>query len=320
MSKSINQLHTPVALDYALEVLGENLAAPNAVMVDGTLGLGGHTEAFLEKFENLTVVGIDRDEQALSLAKERLERFGNRVQFVHAVYSEIEEVLAELSIAKVDAVLLDLGVSSMQLDEVQRGFAYSFDAPLDMRMNQAEGQTAADVLNRYSEAELSRIFKEYGEERFAKQIAKAVVSQRRDAQFTNSAQLANLITKIVPYIPGKTSGHPAKRVFQALRIEVNGELEILTKTIPAAVACLRVGGRILVMSYHSLEDTIVKKALVALATSSAPLDMPVELPEHAPTIRMITRGTEVASESEKQANPRAASVRMRAAEKIREAA
>ena len=208
----------------------------------------------------------------------------------------------------------------MQLDEVQRGFAYSFDAPLDMRMNQAEGQTAADVLNRYSEAELSRIFKEYGEERFAKQIAKAVVSQRRDAQFTNSAQLANLITKIVPYIPGKTSGHPAKRVFQALRIEVNGELEILTKTIPAAVACLRVGGRILVMSYHSLEDTIVKKALVALATSSAPLDMPVELPEHAPTIRMITRGTEVASESEKQANPRAASVRMRAAEKIREAA
>lgn len=320
MSKSINQLHTPVALDYALEVLGENLVSPNAVMVDGTLGLGGHTEAFLEKFENLTVVGIDRDEQALSLAKERLERFGNRVQFVHAVYSEIEEVLAELSIAKVDAVLLDLGVSSMQLDEAQRGFAYSFDAPLDMRMNQAEGQTAADVLNRYSEAELSRIFKEYGEERFAKQIAKAVVSQRRDTQFTNSAQLANLITKIVPYIPGKTSGHPAKRVFQALRIEVNGELEILTKTIPAAVACLRVGGRILVMSYHSLEDSIVKKALVALATSSAPLDMPVELPEHAPTIRMITRGTEVASESEKQANPRAASVRMRAAEKIREAA
>ena len=320
MSKSINQLHTPVALDYALEVLGENLVSPNAVMVDGTLGLGGHTEAFLEKFENLTVVGIDRDEQALSLAKERLERFGNRVQFVHAVYSEIEEVLAELSIAKVDAVLLDLGVSSMQLDEAQRGFAYSFDAPLDMRMNQAEGQTAADVVNRYSETELSRIFKEYGEERYAKQIAKAVVSQRRDTQFTNSAQLANLITKIVPYIPGKTSGHPAKRVFQALRIEVNGELEILTKTIPAAVACLRVGGRILVMSYHSLEDTIVKKALVALATSSAPLDMPVELPEHAPTIRMVTRGTEVASESEKQANPRAASVRMRAAEKIREAA
>jgi len=320
MSKSINQLHTPVALDYAIEVLGEVLSAPGAVLVDCTLGLGGHTQAFLEEFENLKVVGIDRDEKALVLAQERLARFGDRVHFVHAVYSEIDEVLEDLEIPAVDAVLLDLGVSSMQLDEAERGFAYSFDAPLDMRMNQDEGQTAADVLNNYSESDLAKIFKEFGEERYAKPIAKAVIAKRKLSNFANSAELAALISKIVPYIPGKSSGHPAKRVFQALRIEVNGELEILAETIPAAVACLRVGGRILVMSYHSLEDTIVKKSLVYLANSSAPLDMPVELPEHAPVIRMLTRGTAVASDSEKLSNPRAASVRMRAAEKIREAA
>ena len=320
MSKSINQLHTPVALDYAIEILGEVLDSPKAVMVDCTLGLGGHTEAFLEKFHELTVVGIDRDEKALALAQKRLERFGDRVHFVQAVYSEIDEVLENLELSAVDAVLLDLGVSSMQLDEADRGFAYSFDAPLDMRMNQSEGQTAADVLNNYSETELSRIFKEFGEERYAKPIAKAVIAKRKASHFANSGELVTLISKIVPYIPGKSSGHPAKRVFQALRIEVNGELEILSETIPTAVACLRVGGRILVMSYHSLEDTIVKKSRVSLANSSAPLDMPVELPEHAPVIRMLTRGTAVASESEKLSNPRAASVRMRAAEKIREAA
>lgn len=320
MAKEINELHTPVALEYAIELLGEVLGGDNAVLVDGTLGLGGHTEAFLDKFENLTVVGIDRDEKALELAGTRLARFGSRIKLAHAVYSEIEEVLADLGIESIDAVLLDLGVSSMQLDEADRGFAYSFEAPLDMRMNQNEGKTAAAVLNEYGEAELARIFKEYGEERYAKPIASAIVARRKSQSFENSSDLAALISKIVPYIPGKTSGHPAKRVFQALRIEVNGELEILSDTIPAAVACLRVGGRILVMSYHSLEDTIVKKSLVALATSSAPLDMPVELPEHAPVLRMLTRGTAVASDAEKLSNPRAASVRMRAAEKIREAA
>ena len=320
MAKEISTLHTPVSLEFAIELLGEALEGKSAILVDGTLGLGGHTEAFLERFENLTVVGIDRDQNALELAETRLARFGDRIKFVHAVYSEIEAVLDDLAIDSVDAVLLDLGVSSMQLDEPNRGFAYSFDAPLDMRMNQAEGQTAADVLNEYGEADLARIFKDFGEERYAKPIASAIVARRKTSNFTNSTELATLIGKIVPYIPGKTSGHPAKRVFQALRIEVNGELEILAETIPAAVARLRVGGRILVMSYHSLEDTIVKKSLVALATSSAPLDMPVELPEHAPVLKMLTRGTAVASDAEKLSNPRAASVRMRAAEKIREAA
>jgi 16S rRNA (cytosine1402-N4)-methyltransferase len=201
----------------------------------------------------------------------------------------------------------------MQLDEAERGFAYSFDAPLDMRMNQASGITAAEVLNTYTEAELARIFKAYGEERNAKQIAKAIVERRKVENFASSADLAALVSKYVPFIP-------AKRVFQALRIEVNGELEILEETIPAAIEALRVGGRVLVMSYHSLEDGIVKQALVKAATSLTPIEMPIELPEHAPVIRILTKGTAVASEAEKQANPRAASVRMRVAEKIREAA
>lgn len=320
MAKEINELHTPVALEYALEMLGPALTGDSAVMVDGTLGLGGHTEAFLDKFENLTVIGIDRDEKALELASSRLARFGNRVRFANAVYSEILEVIEAEGFDAVDAILLDLGVSSMQLDEADRGFAYSFDAPLDMRMNQSAGITAAEVLNTYSENDLARIFKTFGEERYAKQIASEIVARRKADAFASSADLAALVSKIVPYIPGKTSGHPAKRVFQALRIEVNGELEILEETIPAAIEALRVGGRILVMSYHSLEDGIVKGALVRAATSLTPIEMPIELPEHAPIIRMLTKGTAVASDAEKLANPRAASVRMRAAEKIRDAA
>ena len=320
MAKEINELHVPVALDYALEILGPAVSHEGAVMVDGTLGLGGHTEAFLTNFENLTVIGIDRDTEALKLAGERLAKFGNRIRLAHAVYSEIKDVVADKGFDSVDAVLLDLGVSSMQLDESDRGFAYSFDAPLDMRMNQQVGITAAEVLNTYSESRLAKIFKEFGEERYAKSIAAAVVSRRSQQPFSNSSDLASLVSAIVPFIPGKTTGHPAKRVFQALRIEVNGELSILEDTIPAAVDVLKVGGRILVMSYHSLEDGIVKKAMVARATSSAPLDMPIELPEHQPVLRMLTRGTAVASEAEKNQNPRAASVRMRAAEKIRDAA
>lgn len=320
MAKAINELHTPVALDYAIEVLGPALQGNSPVMVDGTLGLGGHTEAFLEKFQNLTVIGIDRDEKALELAATRLGRFGNRVKFAHAIYSEVGQVLEAEGITSVDAILLDLGVSSMQLDEAERGFAYSFDAPLDMRMNQNRGITAAEILNTYSEIDLARIFRDYGEERYSKQIAKAIVERRKAQVFENSSDLASLISKIVPYIPGKSAGHPAKRVFQALRVEVNGELEILEDTIPAAIQALKVGGRILVMSYHSLEDGIVKSALVRAATSLTPIEMPIELPEHAPVVRMLTKGTAVASDAEKIANPRAASVRMRAAEKIREAA
>jgi len=208
----------------------------------------------------------------------------------------------------------------MQLDEADRGFAYSYDAPLDMRMDTTRGITAAEVVNSYTEAELARIFKEYGEERYAKPVAKAIVAARTNAPFTSSAALTALIAKVIPFIPGKSTGHPAKRVFQALRIEVNGELEVLTETMPASISALKVGGRILVLAYHSLEDRIVKQAFTKGATSSAPVDLPIELPEHAPYLRLVVKGAELASEQEIQTNPRAASVRLRAVEKIRNAA
>jgi 16S rRNA (cytosine1402-N4)-methyltransferase len=320
MSKKISELHAPVTLERTIELLAPALEAEGAVFVDGTLGLGGHSEAFLERFPNLTLVGIDRDTNALALAGERLARFADRTHLVHAVYEEIEDVLEELGIDSVQGILLDLGVSSMQLDEADRGFAYSYEAPLDMRMDATQGQTAADIVKRYSEQDLARIFKEYGEERYAKGVAKAIVEARKTIEFSTSTQLAGLIAKVIPFIPGKSSGHPAKRVFQALRIEVNGELEVLERTMPASIRSLAVGGRIVVLSYHSLEDRIVKQALVGAANSSAPLDLPFELPEHAPVLRLLVKGAEAATAEEIATNPRAASVRLRAAEKIRRAA
>jgi 16S rRNA (cytosine1402-N4)-methyltransferase len=320
MAKAIDELHAPVMLERCLEILGEAIDGKPAVMIDGTLGLGGHSEAFLERFPQLTLIGIDRDTNALALAGQRLARFADRTHLVHAVYEEIEEVLEDLDIDGVDAILLDLGVSSMQLDEADRGFAYSYDAPLDMRMDTTKGITAAEVVNTYSEQDLAKIFKEYGEERFAKQVAKAIVTTRATAQFSSSAALTALIAKVIPFIPGKSNGHPAKRVFQALRIEVNGELEVLTRTMPAAINALNIGGRLLVLAYHSLEDRIVKQAFVAGSTSSAPIDLPIELPEHAPILKLVVKGAEQASESEILENPRAASVRLRAVEKIRNAA
>jgi 16S rRNA (cytosine1402-N4)-methyltransferase len=320
MSKKISELHAPVTLERTIELLAPALEASGAVFVDGTLGLGGHSEAFLERFPNLTLVGIDRDTNALALAGERLARFSDRTHLVHAVYEEIEDVLDELGIDSVQGILLDLGVSSMQLDEADRGFAYSYEAPLDMRMDASQGQTAADIVKNYSEQDLARIFKEYGEERYAKAVAKAIVEARKTVEFTTSTQLAGLIAKVIPFIPGKSNGHPAKRVFQALRIEVNGELEVLERTMPASIRSLAVGGRIVVLSYHSLEDRIVKHALVAAANSSAPLDLPFELPEHAPVLRLLVKGAEAATAEEIAVNPRAASVRLRAAEKIRRAA
>lgn len=317
---NIAELHQPVMLERCIELLGEVLNSENAVLVDGTLGLAGHSEAFLQRFPKLTLVGIDRDANALKLAKERLAPFSNRIHLVQAVYSEIPDVLEDLGINLADAILLDLGVSSMQLDKTERGFSYSQNAPLDMRMDNNSGITAAEVLNEYSEKDLARIFKEYGEERFAKPIARRIVQLRTSEPFISSKQLTEVIGKIVPFIPGKSSGHPAKRVFQALRIEVNNELGILADTMPAVIDALKVGGRVVVLSYQSLEDRIVKQALVAASTSSAPVDLPVELAEHAPLLRLLVRGAEKASAEEIQNNPRSASVRLRAAEKIRDAA
>jgi 16S rRNA (cytosine1402-N4)-methyltransferase len=307
-------------LQRCLDLLAPALDQGPAVLIDCTLGLGGHTEAFLRRFPELHVIGLDRDPSALALASERLSGFEGRVTFCHVVYDQIETTLDELGIDSVDAILMDLGVSSMQLDEADRGFAYSYPAPLDMRMDNSQGMTAADVVNEYAEADLARIFKEFGEERFAKPIAKAIVDARKAETLSTSTQLAALVAKVVPFIPGKSHGHPAKRVFQALRIEVNSELEALASAVPQALRALRVGGRILVLAYQSLEDRIVKQVLASASTSSAPVDMPIELPEHAPTMRLVVRGAEQASEQEILDNPRSASVRLRAAEKIRQAA
>ena len=318
--KNLESLHEPVMLERTLELLAPALASEKAVLVDCTLGLGGHSEAFLKAFENLTVIGIDRDLVALDLAGKRLEGFGSRVNYFHGTYEQIPEALAEFGFSEASAILMDLGVSSMQIDSPDRGFAYSFDAPLDMRMDASSGHTAAELLATESEQELARIFKEYGEERFAKKIASEIVEIRVKSPITSSKQLASIISDVVPFIPGKSSGHPAKRVFQALRIAVNQELEILESAIPAAIDSLEVGGRLLVLAYHSLEDRIVKQAIVKASTSSAPIELPFELPEHAPVLKLVIKGAEQATLQEIAANPRSASVRLRVAEKIRKVA
>ena len=308
--------HVPVLLARTQALLAPVLADRPAVVVDATVGLGGHAAALLDAHPRLRLVGVDRDPQALALAAERLRPYGDRVELVHAVYDALPEVLAERDVAQVQGVLFDLGVSSLQLDEAGRGFAYATDAPLDMRMDPGSGTTAADVLNTYSVGQLTRVLRDYGEERHAARIAAAVVTERVAEPFRTSARLVRLIYDAVPAAARRTGGHPAKRTFQALRIEVNGELAALRRAVPAALDALAVGGRIVLLAYHSLEDRIVKRALAELAASRTPPGLPVELPGHGPQLRLLTRGAETASADEVTTNPRAASVRLRAAERI----
>ena len=314
--------HVPVALPRVAELLAPALAAGDdaggAVLVDATLGLAGHAAALLARHPRLTLVGLDRDPEALAIARRRLAAHADRVHLVHTVYDGIGEALAELGIPAVHGVLFDLGVSSLQLDAEDRGFSYSRDADLDMRMDPTTGPTAADVLNTYPAPALARVLREYGEERFASRIASAVVRRREQAPFRRSAELVELLYDAVPAASRRTGGHPAKRTFQALRIEVNGELDALRAALPAALDALAVGGRIVVLSYQSLEDRIVKRELTARAASTTPLDLPVELPGHGPEFKQLVRGAEQAGEDEIADNPRAASVRLRAAERLTE--
>jgi len=314
---SAEERHVPVLRDRILELLSPALQRPGAVFLDGTLGMGGHTEAVLAACPAARAVGIDRDTEALALAGERLAAYGDRFTGVHAVYDELSSVLDDLGLPTVDAVLFDLGVSSLQLDEADRGFAYRHDAPLDMRMDQSSGITAAEVLNTYDAAELERILREYGEERFARRVAAAIVRERQHEPFTTSARLVELLKRAIPAASQKSGGHPGKRTFQALRIEVNAELEAWESALPAAVDALAVGGRIAVLSYHSLEDRLTKQLFARGARSTTPPGLPVELPEHAPYLRLLTRGAEEPSADEKDTNPRAASARLRAAERTR---
>jgi len=309
--------HVPVLRDRILELLAPALEQPGSVMVDATVGMGGHSESVLEQCPNATVIGIDRDLDALALAGERLTRFGDRFTPVHAVYDELPQILDQRGLPSLQAILLDLGVSSLQLDEEERGFAYRHDAPLDMRMDQTSGMTAAHVLNTYERADLERILREYGEERFAKRVATAIVRERAREPFRTSARLVELLRSAIPAASQKSGGHPGKRTFQALRIEVNAELKALDAVLPAAVDALAVGGRIAILSYHSLEDRLSKRVLTAGSRSSTPVGLPVELPEHAAYLRLLTRGAEEPSAEEISTNPRAASARLRAAERTR---
>jgi 16S rRNA (cytosine1402-N4)-methyltransferase len=310
--------HVPVLVGRVLALLGPALEGHPAVVVDATLGLGGHAAALLDAHPALTLVGLDRDPEALRVAAERLAPHANRLHLQQCVYSALPEVLAELGLDAVDGVLFDLGVSSLQLDEARRGFAYARDAPLDMRMDASSGPTAADVVNGYPPAELARVLRDYGEERFAGRIAAAIARERVREPFGTTGRLAELVRQSIPAPARRTGGHPAKRTFQALRIEVNGELEALRAALPAAVDAVRRGGRIAVLSYHSLEDRLVKRVFAVGARSSTPEGLPVDLPGTAPVLRLLTRGAETPQPRELAANPRSASARLRAAERVRD--
>ena len=319
-SRPASERHVPVLLRECLEMLAPAIERPGAVLVDGTLGMGGHTEGALERFEGLTVIGIDRDPQAIELASARLQRFGTRFRAVHTTYDNIDTAVEEQlgAGARVDGVLMDLGVSSLQLDEADRGFAYSKDAPLDMRMDATNGQSAADLLATASEGELIRILRTYGEEKFAPRIARLIIRRRDDAPITRTGELVDIIREAIPAPARRTGGNPAKRTFQALRVAVNDELTILERALPRALSSLRVGGRLVVESYQSLEDRIVKDVLRRGSTSAAPPGLPIIPDEMAPSLRLLTKGANKADQAEQDHNPRSASVRLRGAELIRE--
>ncbi|WP_025133677.1 16S rRNA (cytosine(1402)-N(4))-methyltransferase RsmH [Leucobacter sp. PH1c] len=312
-----SELHVPVLLDRCLELLAPAASRDGAVVVDATLGMGGHSEALLAAHPGLTLIGLDRDTEALSLAGKRLARFGDRAIRVHAVYDEIADAVRGAGFDRIDGVLFDLGVSSLQLDEADRGFAYAQDAPLDMRMDQSRGETAAEVLRTAPEGRLRAIFERYGEEPLAGRYARAIVAARAEAPIERSGQLVEVLQQATPAAV-RDQRHPAKRVFQALRIEVNGELSVLERAIPAALDLLGTGGRAVIMSYQSLEDRLVKRELTRRSRSTAPAGLPVELPEHRPEFRLLTRGAELADDAERARNPRAIPVRLRAAERARD--
>ena len=309
--------HTPVMLDRCVELLAPALAHQGAVAIDGTLGMGGHTEAILTRCPNAIVVGIDRDPQAIALATARLAPFGDRFRAHHAEYDDIAGALAVAGADAVDGVLLDLGVSSLQIDEAERGFSYAQDAPLDMRMNPEDPTSAADILREADEAELIRILRVYGEERFAPRIARAIIRRRDTDPITRSGQLVDVVRACIPAATRTPGSNPAKRTFQALRIAVNSELDVLERTLPRAIDATSVGGRIVVMSYHSLEDRLVKHAFAAGAENSAPAGLPVVPKDDEPYLRLVTRGAEKAPAAEAEANPRSKPVRLRAVERIR---
>jgi 16S rRNA (cytosine1402-N4)-methyltransferase len=311
------QEHISVMRDTCVELLTPAInKSETPVVVDATLGLGGHSEALLESNPNLVLIGIDRDLDAIVKAKNRLAKFENRVKLNHAIFDEITEVVNSFGFEKVDGILFDLGVSSMQLDQSDRGFSYSQDAPLDMRMDRSTGITASEIINTYAPGELVRILRTYGEEKFATRIVENIVKERAKAPLNSTAQLATLVKESIPAATRRTGGNPAKRTFQALRIETNDELGAVNRAIPQALELLKVGGRLVVMSFQSLEDRIVKEIFTQATTSGTPRDLPIDLPEFAAKFALVVRGSVLPSEAEIAANSRAQSVRLRAIERL----
>jgi 16S rRNA (cytosine1402-N4)-methyltransferase len=317
----LSKVHVPVALKRCIDLLTPAIEYSLAnkketIVIDATLGLGGHTRALLAKFPLLKVIGIDRDESAIAIARENIAPFDDRLIIAHTTYDQIAEILNENNVTAVAGILFDLGVSSMQLDDGERGFAYSYDAPLDMRMDQSSGITAQEVLDTYDRNSLIKILRKYGEEKFAPRIVDNIIAARVDGSLNSTKDLAEIVKTSIPAPARRTGGNPAKRTFQALRIEVNQELALLEIAIPAALEALDIKGRLVVMAYQSLEDKIVKSALAVITESKTPRGLPIDLPNSAAKYSLVMRGSEAASDEEIVVNPRAASMRLRAVERL----
>ena len=306
--------HKPVLLDECLDALA---IRPDGIYLDGTLGRAGHSLEIARRLTTGRLIGVDRDETALAAAEERLSEFRDRVSLVHSNFSCIHEILDGLGLDKIDGMLFDLGVSSPQLDDAQRGFSYMHDAPLDMRMDRTAMLTARDVVNTWSYEELRRILFEYGEERYAPVIAKHIVREREIAPIETTGQLTDIIKKAMPPAALREKQHPAKRSFQAIRIAVNGELDELVPMMEAAADRLNPGGRLAVISFHSLEDRIIKKTMQSLATGcTCPPEFPVCVCGKQPKMKLITRKPVVSTDAELEYNHRARSAKLRVAEKV----
>lgn len=306
--------HKPVLLDEVIEKL---CIRPDGIYVDGTLGGGGHAYHILERLsERGRLVGIDQDADAITAATERLKKFGDRVSIVRSNYAQLDRILKNMGIAGVDGILLDLGVSSYQLDTPERGFTYRVDAPLDMRMDQRQQVTAKTIVNEYSEYDLYRMIRDYGEDRFAKNIAKHIVSYRKKKSVETTGELTEIIRAAIPMKVRASGGHPAKRTFQAIRIELNRELEVLEETLDTMIGYLKPGGRLCIITFHSLEDRIVKVNFQKNENPcTCPPDFPVCVCGKLPKGKHITKKPVLPSEEEIEENSRAKSAKLRVFEK-----
>ena len=305
--------HISVLLNECIENLN---IKPDGIYVDGTLGLGGHSEQILKRLDTGRLIGIDRDESAIRRTGERLAQYADKMTLVHGNFCDVSQILDELGVDAVDGMLFDLGVSSPQLDDSGRGFSYMADAPLDMRMDREESRTAWDIVNTYSEQELFRVIRDYGEDRFAKNIAKHIVKQREEKPVETTGELVKIIQGAIPMKVQKTGGHPAKRTFQAIRIELNRELTVIDEVIDTMIDVLKPGGRLCIITFHSLEDRIVKSRFrTAENPCICPREFPVCVCGRKSKGHVVTRKPILPSETEMEENPRARSAKLRVFEK-----